>query len=127
MYGDTDVTRRRVGALREQAAGVRALADRLVARTEAVAWDGRAAETLRTRIQERAAHLRRTADRHEVAADALERHAAEVARRKEAIAVAELTFARVVADGEQPAGFDPPPPGHKGWLAVEVPRPRGSA
>jgi hypothetical protein len=44
MYGDSVAMRRRVGQLREQGRDIRAAADRLVARNEAVPWSGRAAD-----------------------------------------------------------------------------------
>src|SRR3954466_1505266 len=89
MYGDTVVMRKRAGQLREQGADIRAAADRLVARSEAVPWRGRAAEAMRARVKERAHHLRAAAHAHDTAADSLERHLAEVDRLKESIAEAE--------------------------------------
>ncbi len=86
MYGDTDVLRRRVDQLREQAVDVRALADRLVAQTESLGWTGRAAESMRLRVTERATHLRGAAAQHESAADVLDRHLQEVDRLAEEIA-----------------------------------------
>ena len=41
MYGDTLVMRKRAGQLREQGLEIRATADQLVARSEAVPWRGR--------------------------------------------------------------------------------------
>ena len=61
------------------------LADRLVAQAESVPWHGRAAEAMRTRIKERAAHLRVAAGHHETAAESLARHLHEVDDPKEAI------------------------------------------
>lgn len=145
MYGDTDVMRRRAGELREQAGDLRALADRLVAQTEQVEWRGRAAVSLTERVRERAAHLRDLAARHDLAADALESHLLEVehltevidgiARRAETlVAEARARIARA-RDREHPHGihvlpdpedeliaaFEPPPPGHRDWLSVELP------
>ena len=57
MYGDPDVLRRHVHHLREQAVDVRALADRLVAQTESIGWTGRAAESMRIRVSERATRV----------------------------------------------------------------------
>ena len=58
MYGDSGVMRKRAAQLREQAGDIRALADHLVAQTEGVAWTGRAADAMRERVRDRAAHLR---------------------------------------------------------------------
>lgn len=121
MYGDTDQLRRRVDQLREQGADVRTLADQLVARTEDLGWTGRAAESMRLRIRERAAHLRGAAADHETAADSLDKHLADVAGLKDAISQRERTAAALVADELVPAGFIPPPPGHRDWLSVELP------
>lgn len=141
MYGETAAMRRRVGQLREQALEIRQLADRLVAQAEAVPWHGRAAESMRLRIKERAAHLREAAGLHETAADSLGRHVHEVDHRQDAIAVIERKASSLVADararvedagqtdpGAEPApedalllAFVPPPPGHRDWLDVELP------
>lgn len=119
MYGDTDVIRHRVDRLREQAGDIRASADQLVARSESVAWTGRAADAMRSRIKERAVSLRGVAERHETAADALERHLLEVDRLVEAIATTEKRAAAMIADGTL-TDFTPPQPGHKDWLEVEL-------
>jgi hypothetical protein len=122
MYGDTDVMRRRAAQLREQGVDIRAMADRLVAQTEGIGWTGRAAESLSERMRERAAHLRDVAVRHDGAAESLEAHLHEVDRLKDGIAATERKADVLVA--ETPSGqgaFTPPPPGHKDWLAVELP------
>ncbi|MEI5676437.1 MULTISPECIES: hypothetical protein [Nocardioides] len=116
MYGDTEVMRRRAGQLREQAVDLRSLADRVVAQTEAVAWSGRAADSLRERVRDRATHLRRSAARHEAAAESLERHLLEVDRLKELIAESEQQATRL-----DPDSFAAPPPGHRGWLSTALP------
>jgi primosomal protein N'' len=148
MYGDPDVMRRRVDDLREQADDVRALADRLVAQTEAVGWTGRAADSMRVRVTERATHLRAAALQHEAAADSLERHVVEVEHRQEQVAelerraseivgaararVAEVDRRNEAAAAGTPridpdpvdvvlVGFEPPPSGHADWLTVELP------
>lgn len=121
MYGDTDVMRKRAAQLREQGADLRALADRLVGQTDEVGWTGRAADALAGRIRDRAAHLRQVADRHDVAADSLEAHLVEVDRLKDAISGAELRAGRLATEGRTPAGFMAPPPGHRDWLALELP------
>lgn len=119
MYGDTEVIRRRVDRLREQAVDIRTAGDRLVASAESVEWTGRAAEAMRTRMKERAVALRSVAARHESAADALERHLAEVERLKEAIAATEKRADALIADGTL-AGFTKPDKGHKDWLEVKI-------
>jgi hypothetical protein len=111
MYGDTDVMRRHAARLREQGVDLRAMADRLVAQTESAGWSGRAANALAERIRERATHLRDVAARHDGAAESMEAHVVEVDRLKEAI-----------SDAERRAGADdPPPPGHKDWLTLDLP------
>ena len=144
MYGDTAVMRRHAAALRDQAADIRVTADLLVGRAEQISWAGRAAEAMRERVRERAAQLRGCASSHEGAADALERHLHEVDRSKDAIAEIERRAASLIADArtraarttsDDPDGVDhrfsdeddallaftPPPPGHRDWLAVELP------
>ncbi len=120
MYGDTDAVLRRAGQLREQGVDIRSLADHLVARTESLGWSGRAAESMRLRIQERAAHLRAAAAQHETAAESLDRHAHEVERVKDEIAEAERRATALVDDGTL-VDFTPPPSGHQDWLAVDLP------
>ncbi|MFN8195418.1 MAG: hypothetical protein U0R80_14180 [Nocardioidaceae bacterium] len=119
MYGDTELMRRRARDLREQATEIRAGADGLVARTEAVAWTGRAADAMRDRVRQRATQLRQVAVAHETAADSLDVHLAEVTRLQDAIELAQRR-ADSLAPGGSP-GFDPPPPGHRDWLAVDLP------
>lgn len=146
MYGDSVQIRRRGSQLRDQGADVRSLADQLVARTDALAWTGRAADAMRERIGERAGHLRAAAEAHTGAADLLDKHAEEVDRVKEEIAAIEGRAADLLADArsrlsaiaaqnergegpsiapapedEQLAGFVPPAPGHRDWLSVELP------
>ena len=145
MYGDTAAMRKRAAQLREQGADVRSLADRLVAQLERLPWEGRAAADMRSRVHDRAAHLRDCAGRHEDAAEALERHLDEVDRLKDAIASSERKTAMLVADArtrnaslrspDDPAGvtreptdtdrllvqFVAPPHGHKDWLTVTLP------
>lgn len=119
MYGDTEVMRHRVDRLRDQAEDIRTTADQLVARSEGVAWTGRAADAMRSRIRERAVSLRSVAARHDSAADALERHLVEVDRLKEAIASTERRAAALLADGSL-SDFTPPAPGHKDWLEAPI-------
>jgi hypothetical protein len=146
MYGDTEVIRRRVTALRDQGADVRALADQLVARVEGLGWTGRAAEAMRERVTDRARHLRTAADRHLTAADALAGHAEAVDAAADEIATIQARVTALVADAqariaaiaarnegydgpqvtpdphdEALAAFVAPPPGHRDWLAVDIP------
>jgi hypothetical protein len=147
MYGDTEVLRRRVDQLREQAVDIRGLADQLVARTESTGWTGRAADSMRVRVTERATHLRSAAAQHETAADSLDKHLHEVETQQEAIATVERRATDLVAEARSrmadvarrndlaAAGvhvepdaddvsldaFDPPTSGHRDWLAVELP------
>lgn len=121
MYGDSDVVRRHAARLREQGWDIRVLADQLVGRSEAVHWNGRAADAMRVRVRERAARLREAAARHETAATALDTHGAEVDGLKDAILDAERRSRALVADGVVD-DVDTPPSGHKDWLAVTPPR-----
>ncbi|WP_141014633.1 WXG100 family type VII secretion target [Nocardioides sambongensis] len=143
-YGDSAVIARRADRLREHAADLQALADRLVARIEALGWAGRAADAMRERVAARAAHLRSVASRHETAADALDAHGRAVTAVKEeinrievrarsAIADAQARVANAAAaeaegtgsaadpDDERLAAVVPPPRGHRDWLDVELP------
>jgi uncharacterized coiled-coil DUF342 family protein len=122
MYGDSDVMRKQVSRLREQADEIRSLADHLVAQAEAVSWTGRAGDAMRERIRERAARLRENADRHEAAADTLETHTQLVDELKDSIAENERRATALLEDGELPR-FEPPAHGHKDWLVVSLPGP----
>jgi uncharacterized membrane-anchored protein len=139
MYGDTLVMRKRAGQLRAQGADIRATADQLVARSEAIPWSGRAAEAMRERVKERAHHLRAAAHAHDTAADSLERHLAEVDRLKESIDETQRRLSRELAEArsrlaaeagvDEPvtdrdrilASIQPPPTGHAQWLTLELP------
>lgn len=121
MYGDTDVMRRRAAQVREQAIDIRATADRLVAHTEALGWTGRAADALGERIRDRAAHLREVAARHDRAVESLEAHLLEVDRLQDSIVAAQRRTDALAAEDRLPASFTPPPPGHKDWLALDLP------
>ncbi len=135
MYGDTAVIRKRAEQLREQALDIRGLADTLVGQAEATPWHGRAAEAMRTRVRERAAQLRESAAQHETAATSLDRHAREVDIAKEAIAGAQRRARDLVEAATERlartpdpdpqdvvvAGFEPPPPGHRDWLSLDLP------
>ncbi len=130
MYGDTTAIRRLATGLRDQAAEIRSEADRLVARTDAAGWLGRAGDALRDRVRERALALRRAASLHDDAAEALERHAHEVERLQRLIEEVERRVHRLVEAARDRLddwtsgwldGFDPPPRGSRRWLEVEVP------
>ena len=121
MYGESDVVRRHAARLREQGEDIRALADRLVARAEALHWSGRAADAMRERVRERAARLREAAARHETAAASLETHGAEVDGVTDAILDVERRSRALAADGALD-DFEAPAPGHKDWLGITLPR-----
>jgi hypothetical protein len=124
MYGDTEVMRKHASRLREQGVEIRTMADQLVAQAESVSWAGRAGDAMRERVRDRAAALKEAADRHDVAATALEVHLANVDEHKDAIAQAERRAKALVDDGEL-SGFEAPAPGHKDWLVVELQSGRG--
>ena len=121
MYGESDVVRKHAARLREQGEDIRALADQLVSRAETLHWSGRAADAMRERVRERAAHLREAAARHETAATSLETHGLEVDGLKDAIGEVERRSRALASDGAV-EHFDAPAPGHKDWLAVSLPR-----
>lgn len=145
MYGDTELIRRRVSALRDQGAEVRALAEELVARVEGLGWTGRAADAMTARVTDRATHLRAAADGHVAAADALADHAEAVDVATDDIASVEARVSAMVMDaqgrvaaihannenGGPPVTPDPideilaafvaPPRGHRDWLDVDIP------
>jgi hypothetical protein len=146
MYGDPTAIRRLAGGLRERATDIRAEADRLVARTDAAGWLGRAGDALRRRVRDRAGHLRRSAVLHDDAADRLDKHAREVERRQRLIEEVERRVRRLDdAALDRPDDwpddwlddelddslgdwsawldrFEPPPPGSPAWLDVDLPR-----
>jgi hypothetical protein len=145
MYGDSGVMRKRAAQIREQATDIRSLADHLVAQTEGIAWTGRAADAMRERVRDRAAHLREAAAAHDTAADSLDRHVTEVDVFKDQISATQLKAEKLVGDArtrvaqiqdaDDPAGVDrtpdpedtalteftSPPSGHKDWLTVTLP------
>jgi hypothetical protein len=120
MYGDVGVMRRRVGELREQASEVRARAQSLVAQAEGVPWTGRAAETMRERVRDRAARMRDAARLHDEAAQSLEKHLTEVAHLSEAIAAVEHRHRSQEADATGAVSAETPPPGHRDWLTFDA-------
>lgn len=143
MYGDTTVIRRLAGVLREQGADIRAEADALVGRAEAVPWTGLAADAMRAMARTHAGDLQACANGHDAAADALDRHAREIDHLKDLIASIERSVVRLVDSvGHRLSGlahslaghvvpdevdhwldhFAAPPHGSKAWLEVHVPR-----
>ena len=145
MYGDTTVMRKRAGQLREQGTDVRMLADQLMAQIDSLDWTGRAADTMRARVHDRAALLRDAASSHDTASESLGRHLADVDLREEAIEAAEHRLSSLVTDAatrvtrleahQDPDGirrspseddqalvsFVAPQPGHRDWLTVTLP------
>lgn len=142
MYGDTATIRRLADQVAAQAGDIRADADELMKASELVLWEGQAATAMRARMAERAVALRKTADEHDDAAEALRHHATEVDQLKDLIAeiankvsgliegarsrLADLAgqamdlVKKVLPDpfDELLARFSPPPEGHKDWLEV---------
>lgn len=141
MYADTRAIRHLAAGLRERAGDIRAEADALAGRAETCLWAGLAADAMRGRARLQASVLRRCADEHADAAEALEAHAAAVEDAMALIAAIERKAAQLVegarsrvaawVDGvadavldhrdEALAAFVPPPPGHPAWLKVELP------
>jgi hypothetical protein len=149
MYGDTTVIRGLARRLRDQGADIRAEADSLVGRAEAVPWSGLAADAMRSLARAHAGDLRSCADLHSEAADALDHHAREVDRLEDLIASIERRVHGLLDGALHAAGhavghalgglthvlshvapdplehwaqhFVPPPHGSREWLDVHVP------
>lgn len=142
MYGDTAVVRAASRRMRARAEDLRTEARELVGRAEGVPWTGLAADSMRRLARDHSHLLQRSADAHEAAADALDRHAREVDRVKDLIAAAERRVLHLVESTSGGLGglvghvvghvlpdafdrwartFDPPPHGSVAWLDVEVP------
>jgi hypothetical protein len=140
MYGDTAAIRGLARGLRVLGDDIRGEADFLLARAEAVPWEGLAADAMRHLARHRVAELRRTAGLHDEAAAALDEHAEAVDRVKRLIAAIEHRVrALVAAARDRIAGvlgvvgglvdplddlldrFVPPPSGHLDWLTVDLP------
>jgi hypothetical protein len=141
MYGDTDAIRGLARTMRGQAATLRAEAGHLLARAEAVPWEGLAADAMRARVRAQVGGLRRAAELADDAARSLVHHADEVDRVKALItAIERKVMALISAARDRLAGlaglaasvlpdpvdelldrFVPPPPGHRDWLVVDLP------
>jgi hypothetical protein len=138
MYGDTTAIRALARSMRERAVDLRTEADELAGRVEAVPWTGLAASAMRHTALGHVAGLRVCADAHDIAAEALDRHAREVDRLKDLIAAVESRarellesaagglaglVAHAVPDGlhEWALHFEPPPLGSRAWLDVRLP------
>jgi len=138
MYGDTEAIRELARTMRREGAALRAEADTLLGRAEAVPWEGLAAEAMRAGVRAQVAALRRSASLADQAASALDEHADEVDRLKALIAAIEhKAHALVSAARNRLAGlvanvlpdpvdelldrFVPPPSGHRDWLLVDLP------
>ena len=145
MYGDATALRDLARRLSDRAEEIRRSAARLERLIDGVAWEGLAADAMRhqTGLQLRA--LGHAAQLHDDAAHALLRHAREVQRLQDLIAVIERRVAglidaarsRIAAVGrglidgligrrpdpvdELLDRFRPPPPGHRDWLSVRLP------
>jgi hypothetical protein len=77
---DTEAIRDLAVRMRERAGEILDEAGRLLDAADDVCWEGRAADAMRDHAERRTRSLRRTAALHDDAAEALERHAAEVDR-----------------------------------------------
>jgi ubiquinone biosynthesis protein UbiJ len=129
MYGDTGAVRAWARRLRALAAEIDRDSDDVLARAEGVAWSGVAADAMRASARRLAGELRTCAARHRAAADALDRHAAEVERVQAAIAAiehrAERVLAHAAAGGRDAvhwaSTFTAPARGSVAWLDVHVP------
>jgi uncharacterized protein YukE len=78
MLTDTSGIRHLARRMRERAEEIRAEAARVRRRADDVPWQGRSAEAMRTHLAARLTTLATTADLHDDAAEALERHAGAV-------------------------------------------------
>jgi len=85
MLGDPGAIRALARPLRHRAEELRELGDQLVGQARSASWEGMAADAMRRAVGGSAHGLRRTADLHDDAAAALERHADRVAAALEAI------------------------------------------
>jgi hypothetical protein len=138
MFGDTAVIRALARQLRERAGEIRREADELAGRAESVPWTGLAADAMRGMARDHATRLRRSAEAHLDAADALDRHARDVDHVAALIAAIEHRawglldsatsgvvglVGHVLPDAlsHWAHHFDPPPHGSPAWLDVHLP------
>ena len=78
MLTDTTGVRHLASRMRERAQEIRAEAARVRRRADDVPWQGLAADAMRAQVAARLTTLAATADLHDDAADALDRHARAV-------------------------------------------------
>lgn len=78
MLTDTSGIRHLARRMRERAEEIRAEGARVRRRADDVPWQGRSAEAMRAHVAVRLTTLAATADLHDDAAEALERHAGAV-------------------------------------------------
>lgn len=78
MLTDTSGIRHLARRMRERAEEIRAEGARVRRRADDVPWQGRSAEAMRSHVAVRLTTLAATADLHDDAAEALERHAGAV-------------------------------------------------
>jgi uncharacterized protein YukE len=78
MLTDTTGIRHLASRMRERAQEIRAEAARVGLRADDVPWQGLSAEAMRAQVAARLTTLATTADLHDEAADALDRHARAV-------------------------------------------------
>jgi hypothetical protein len=78
MLTDTSGIRHLARRMRERAEEIRAEAARVRRRADDVPWQGRSAEAMRLHVATRLSTLAMTADLHDDAAEALDRHAGAV-------------------------------------------------
>ena len=138
MYGETEAIRQLASTMRGHGAAIHTEAKALLARAESTPWSGLAADAMRLRARTQVAALHRTAELHDEAATALERHADEVDRLKALIAAIERKVMDLVSAARDRLGglidavtpdavdellarFVPPPSGHRDWLSVDLP------
>ncbi len=101
MFGDTTTIRALARRLRERADEIRDLAAALTAGAREVAWQGVAADAMRSHVDTRVLALHRTARLHEDAAAALDQHAREVDLARSLIAAGDDAVARTLGKLEE--------------------------
>jgi hypothetical protein len=145
MYGDATAIHGLADQLRIRAGEIRDAATQLTDAVAEVAWEGLAADAMRSHTGLQLTALRHTAELHDDAADALDQHADRVTQLQQLIAAIEQQVTQLVdsahsriadvghglLDGitglapdpvdELLTAFRPPPIGHLDWLAVDLP------